>query len=259
VEVPGVPDLDEPPFMAAIGEFQGGSYRRNAFTAGTAEEVATLRVVTGIGPGDRLLDVGCGDGRHLRALAGQGVTTVGVDASSALVAAGRDAAAEQGVEVELVVGDARDLTGVLGARMGGFDVAWSLCQGALGTSPETDPDVVAGLAAAVRPGGTVVVTVFHALFAVRHLAPGDAFEPMGLVHHHEAEVRGPDDARRRFDLWTSTYTAREAVALLEDAGLEGVRVRGAAPGSYGRREAGEVALDDPELLLVARRPAASVG
>jgi hypothetical protein len=139
--------------------------------------------------------------------------------------------------------------------LGGFDVVWSLCQGALGTSPATDPVVLAGLAAAVRPGGSVIATFFHALFAARHLAPGDAFDPVHLVHHQTSEVHGPDHARRSFDLWTASYTVREAVRLVGSAGLEVVDVRGVEPGAYGRRAAGEVALDDPELLVLARRPA----
>jgi hypothetical protein len=114
--------------------------------------------------------------------------------------------------------------------------------------------VVAGLAAAVRPGGVVALTCFHALFAARHLAPGDAFDPVALVHHQVAEVRGPDHTRRRFELWTAAYTAREAARLASDAGLEVVSVRGVEPGAYGRRSEGEVALDDPELLVIARRP-----
>jgi hypothetical protein len=113
---------------------------------------------------------------------------------------------------------------------------------------------VAGLAAAVRPGGAVAFTCFHALFAARHLAPGDAFDTVGLVHHQRTEVRGPDHARRTTDLWTAAYTAREASALASGAGLEPVSVRGVEPGAYGRRAEGEVALDDPEVLVLARRP-----
>jgi hypothetical protein len=100
----------------------------------------------------------------------------------------------------------------------------------------------------------VVVTFFHALFAARHLAPGDAFDPVHLVHHQVSEVHGPDHARRRFDLWTASYTVRDAVRALSDAGLEVVDVRGVEPGGYGRRGSGEVGLDDPELLVTARRP-----
>lgn len=202
--------------------------------------------------GTRVLDVGCGDARHLRALVSGGVLGTGVDVSPGLIGAGRDAAVHLGAEVELLVGDARDLPRVLGPRMGTFDVVWSLCQGALGTSPATDPQVLRGMAAALRPGGTVVITLFHALFAARHLAPGDAFDPVHLVHHQRSEVRGPDHAREVFDLWTASYTVRDAVRLLGELGLEVVSVRGAQPGAYGQRAAGEVALDDPELLIVAR-------
>lgn len=261
VAAPSVPPPDAPATYLPIGEFQGADYRRNAFAAGTAEELTTLRAVTGLhgGPsvaGSRVLDVGCGDARHLRALvAGEaGLTGVGVDVSPALIAAGRDAAATAGVSLDLRVGDARELPGVLGETMGSFDVAWSLCQGALGTSPESDPVVLAGLAGAVRPGGTVAITLFHALFAARHLAPGDAFDGIGLVHHQRTEVRGPDHARRYFDLWTASYTVREAVTLVQNAGLEVTGFRGVEPGAYGRRADGQVGLDDPELLVVARRP-----
>jgi poly(A) polymerase len=49
--------------------------------------------------------------------------------------------------------------------------------------------------------------------AVRRPPPraGDAFDPVHLVHHQVSEVRGPDHARRRFDLWTASYTVRDAV------------------------------------------------
>jgi SAM-dependent methyltransferase len=253
IEVPEVPGPAETPFYTAIGDFQGATYRRNAFAAGTDEEVAALRRILDLQPGERVLDVGCGDARHLVALAADGIDGTGIDVAPGLIEAGRDAARFAAVDVDLEVGDARELSGLLGARAGTFDVAWSLCQGALGTSPTTDPAVVAGLAAAVRPGGRVVVTLFHALFAARHLAPGDAFDPVHLVHHQVSEVRGPDDARRDFDLWTVSYTVPGALRLLADAGLDPVSVRGAEPGAYGRRAAGEVGLDDPELLLVAVR------
>lgn len=268
--VPPVPGPDATPFYLPIGEFQGGDYRRNAFAAGTEEEVSALQGLvgaplgTGSAPGDAerpasgsmVLDVGCGDARHLRALLTRrpDLVGVGVDISPALLAAGREAALPQ-LQLDLLVGDARNLPEVLGDRAGTFDVAWSLCQGALGTSPVSDPVVLRGLAAAVRPGGVVIVTLFHALFAARHLAPGDAFDTIELVHHQRAEVRGPDHARRPFDLWTASYTAREAVRLVEQAGLEVSGIRGVEPGHYARRGDGDVGLDDPELLLVARRPA----
>lgn len=251
-QAPAPPRPEEPAFYGPIGAFQGAAYARNAFAMGTEEEVAALRSLVDLRPGTRLVDVGCGDGRHLRRLARDGIIGTGVDVSADLLAAAA-AARLDGPAPTWLVGDARALGAVLGPRSGTFDVAWSLCQGGLGTSPVSDPRVLRGLADAVVPGGWVVVTFFHALFAARHLAPGDAFDTRALVHHQRAEVRGADDQRRSFDLWTAAYTVREALGLLEDVGLAVCDVRGVEPGAYGRRGPGEVGLDDPEILVVARR------
>lgn len=250
-ERPDPPRPDAPAAYEPIGDFQGPLYRRNAFAAATEAEVDALVAQLRLGPGDRVLDVGCGDGRHLRAGAGRGLRGVGVDVSRGLVDAARAAAADADLgDVTFVRHDARRLGEAVDPAS--FDAAWSLSQGAVGVDPDGDRTIVAALAAALRPGGRLAVTVFHALFAARHLAPGDAFDPVRLLHHQQADVRGPDDRRRRFDLWTTSYTVPDAVRLIEDAGLVVEGVRGAEPGRY---DGAGVRLDDPELLLVGRRPA----
>lgn len=257
VHRPPPPGPDEPPFYLPLMQFQGADYDRNAFTRGTAAEVAALVDRLGLGAGTRVLDVGCGTGRHLRALAAEhGCTGLGVDVSPALVEVAR-AAAPPGCT--FATGDARRVLEVpeVAASLqadGGFDVAWTLCQGGFGTHPASDPAVVAGLAGAVRPGGVVVLTAFHALFAVRHMVDGDAYDVLHGTHHQRSEVRGPDHARQVFDLWSTAYTAGEAARLCTDAGLVTEEVVGCEPGRY---DAAELGLDDPELLVVARRPPAS--
>ncbi len=252
VERPDAPGPDEPAFYLPMMAFQGADYDRNAFAMGTGPEVAALVARLGLTAGTSILDVGCGTGRHLRSLAvSPGCVGVGVDVSPELVAVAN------GFDVDGVTfeaGDARSLASVPAVAAvvaeGGFDVVWTLCQGGFGTSPLADAGVLAGLAAACRPGGTVVVTAFHALFAARHLVDGDAYDVVHGVHHQRTEVRGPDHARREFDLWTTAYTVNEIVRACEDAGLDVLEVVGCEPGRY---DATMVGLDDPELLVVAQR------
>ncbi len=107
-----------------VADHLGDAYLRYSFTKGTDNEVSFLADVLALGPGSRLLDVGCGPGRHAHAFARLGVEVHGVDISATFVdLATRDA--PPGATFERL--DARDL------RFDGeFDAAISLCQGAFG-------------------------------------------------------------------------------------------------------------------------------
>src|SRR5207302_1197576 len=78
------------------------------FTKGTDQEVDFLVACLGLAPGARVLDVGCGPGRHAHALGRRGFEVVGVDISERFVALAR-AGAPQGAAVRFEWGDARSL------------------------------------------------------------------------------------------------------------------------------------------------------
>jgi SAM-dependent methyltransferase len=273
----------EPPptgsYYGPIGDFQGAEYDRNAFALGTAQEVAHLREALDLQAGEVVVDVGCGTGRHARALAALGVRAVGVDLSAGLL---RAAAAHGPTPVGGSAGGRAPVGGPAGGRApvgqadagvsgahtaaralfvqadaralplpdGAADAVLCLCQGGFGITPGGDREVLGELVRVLRPGGRLALTAFSLAFAVRTLAPDDAIDlGRGLVHS-PAEVRGPDGARRTFDLWTSCYTPAHLVALCEAAGLAVDRVSGVEPGRYGDDE---ITLRHPELLIVAHR------
>ena len=90
-----MPDLPEGPWFNEVAEFLGEAYLRNAFTMGTEQEVAFLVAHLGLSPPARVLDAGCGPGRHSLALAALGFEVVGIDLSPDFVALARAAATER--------------------------------------------------------------------------------------------------------------------------------------------------------------------
>ncbi len=240
----------EPGWFDPIARQLGKAYwapdtgRVMAFTKGTEQEVEFLVETLALAPGMRVLDVGCGPGRHALALARRGIAVVGVDHSPEFVQLARDAAAAEAVPAEFRELDVREL-----AYDAEFDATICLCQGGFGLLGGRDePEVFARIAASLRPGGRLALTAFSVAFAVRFLEHGETFDPATGVLHEHATVRDPDGAERLFDLWTTCCTPRELELLARSARLMVDGVFGVQPGRYGRAEP---TIEHPELLLIA--------
>ena len=241
-----------------LADHMGPAYLRYSFTMGTGNEVEFLVDVLDLEPGMRVLDVGCGPGRHARALGERGIEVLGVDISERFVQIAREDA-PPGVRFERM--DARELP-----FDGEFDAAISLCQGAFGLAgggPATDvgrggapvdadPDarVLDGMARALRPGGLLAVSAFSAYFQVRWLEDADDFDAASGVNHERTVLRSPTAEQATHDLWTTCFTPRELRLLAARAGLVVRHLWSVTPGDYARRAPD---LDHPEFLLVAAR------
>jgi cyclopropane fatty-acyl-phospholipid synthase-like methyltransferase len=254
--VTGVPPIEDPYWFDALADYVGPAYwapdtgRVMAFTKGTEQEVGFLVEALGLVPGLRVLDVGCGPGRHSLSLARRGFEVVGVDHSEEFVRLATEAAAADGLtSATFECADVRDL-----AHAGEFDATICLCQGGFGLLGGRDETAVFGrIAATLKPGGHLAMSAFSAAFSLRHLEGGEEYDPATGVLHEIATVHGPDGTERQFDLWTTCFTGRELELLALGAGLEVGAVHGVTPGRYAAQPP---TLDHHELLLLARRPSA---
>ena len=221
------------------------AYLRYSFTKGTEQEVDFLVGALGLAPGARVLDVGCGPGRHAHALARRGIAVHGIDISQPFVDLANEGAPNELATFERL--DARAL-----AFDAEFDAAISLCQGAFGLlGGEQDGEVLAGMGRAVRPGGLVAVSAFSAYFQLRYLEDTDTFDADTGVNHELATVKDEGGNDARFDLWTTCFTPRELRLLARVAGLTVRDLWSVTPGAY---RADPPRVDAPEFLLVAQRP-----
>ncbi len=229
-----------------IASFLGPAYLRNAFTMGTVQEVDFLVDALDIRPGMRVLDAGCGPGRHALELARQGFDVVGVDTSPEFLTLAR--AASDGLRAEFREIDVRELP-----FEREFDAVICLCQGGFGLLGGGDGElaVVGHFARALRPGGRLALSAFSAYFVVRHLDAGETFDAETGVNHESSVVRDGERKERLFDLWTTCYTPRELRLLAERAGFVVDAVFGVRPGRYARERP---SIDLPEHLLLAHIP-----
>jgi SAM-dependent methyltransferase len=227
-----------------IAEHLGSAYLRYSFTKGTVAEVDALVAMLGLGPTTRVLDVGCGPGRHAHELARRGVPVHGVDISARFV--------------ELAVAGAP--TGATFARMDArrltfadeFDAVISICEGAFGllTGDGENEQALAGMFRALRPGGRLALTAFNAYYAVRY--HNDAsFDAATGISRERTEIRDETGRAVATDLWTTCFTPRELRLLFERVGFVVDELWAIEPGDYRPTPPDT---EHAEFLVIATRP-----
>ena len=208
--------------------------------------VGLIARTTGLVPGWRVLDVGCGAGRHARAFRALGARCVGLDLSLTLLRVARRV-----TDAPLVRGDMRRLP----IRPGSMDLTVSLFT-SFGYF-EHDEEHAAALremVATLRPGGWFVIDFLNPAEVRRRLVERETVAVQG----GKAEVSrtmSPDGryvckaivtpAGRRFTERVRLFDPDQMSAMLDGAGV-GVRHR------FGDYEAAPLRPDSPRTILAGR-------
>jgi len=180
---------------------------------------ADLRGIAGVLPADthrRILDVGCGIGRIAGPLAARGYAVTGLDVNlEALRTAQRRAPGPRYVALD------QCHSGRMRWVFDGALVLWN----SLGfAGRRSDRDTLAGLAQVVRPGGKVVLDLYHPDWLRRNEKSGER-DPRGPVVSRWLrdgrcchEIRYPNG--RVDDIQFNVYQPAEIRALARRAGLQ---------------------------------------
>ena len=224
----------------------------------TSAEIDAIEAIVGSSAGRRILDMGCGFGRHAVEFAARGAEVVGIDPAGVMIDAAQQRAQAAGQTVELRVGAAQDLIDI-----DHYDVAVSLFTslGQLPASPRADDSSddlhLAWLAAAHRalhPGGWLVIEVPERARAVEALIEHEVLGPAGAATtvtrffdttQSVIVERFATPRDETFQLAYRVFGHDELLALIVESGFEIVRVL-------------DDALTPPPLTFMtvfARRPA----
>jgi 2-polyprenyl-3-methyl-5-hydroxy-6-metoxy-1,4-benzoquinol methylase len=235
------------------------TYDREVFTQGTLQEVGFIEQEIGFDKTKRILDIGCGTGRHDIELAKRGYSVTGIDLSVSQLKRAREKAAEAGVDIKFEQGNARTLK-----YKDEYDVALILCEGgfALMETDEMNFAILQGIARALKPGGTFILTTLNAFYPLTHSLEefmnsntvdgtdsGHAFDKMTLRDISTFEVADDDGHTRTLHCNERYYMPSEITWMLKSLHFSKVEIFGCQVGNFNRTM--QLTPNEYEMLVVA--------
>jgi SAM-dependent methyltransferase len=253
------------PWYEALFENYAKRYDSEGFTQGTSGECDFIEKELGGDRSLRILDIGCGTGRHSIELTRRGYSVTGVDLSPSQLERAREKAALAGLQIDFRQADARCLP-----FEHEFGAAIMLCEGgfALMETDEMNYAILESAARALNQSGKFIFTTLNGLFPLHHSIeafcgadqkrePGTAtyrnntFDLMTFRDHNVTEVEDDFGNKKTLVCNERYYVPSEITWLLKSLGFSKIDIFGAKLGAFSRSDA--LATDDFEMLVVAER------
>jgi cyclopropane fatty-acyl-phospholipid synthase-like methyltransferase len=236
------------------------TYDCEVFTQGTLQEVDFIEQEISFNKKKRILDIGCGTGRHAIELAKRGYVVTGVDLSESQLKRAREKASEVGVNVAFERIDARSLK-----FENEYDVVLIVCEGGfpLMETDEMNFAILQGAARALKSGGTFILTTLNALFPLAHsieefmntntiegASSGHNFDRVTLRDISTFKVTDDDGQVRTLHCNERYYMPSEITWLMKSLHFSKIEIFGCKTGNFSRGSS--LTPNDYEMLVIAK-------
>lgn len=238
-------------------------YDNEVFTQGTLGECDFIESEIGYNKKFRILDIGCGTGRHSIELAKRGYTVVGVDLSDSQINRAKEKAAESNLEIDFQKHDARNLPFV-----SEFDAAIMICEGgfSLMETDEMNYSILQNAARSLKNDGKLIFTALNGLFPLFHSVK-DFIESQAkegnstctsfsfdLMTFRDTDTTTfEDDSGKKKELICNErfYVPTEITWLLKSLNFKIIDIYGAKLGAFSRND--RLTTEDFEMLVIAQK------
>ena len=238
-------------------------YDREVFTQGTVGECDFLEKELASDKSLRILDVGCGTGRHAIELTKRGYRVTGVDLSESQLKRAREKAQADNLSIDFQRQDARNLP-----FDNEFDVAVMLCEGgfSLMETDEMNFEILKSVAKALKSQAKFVFTTMNGLFPLHRsledfydsvkedghsTCKNNSFDLMTFRDHNIVEFEDDSGNKKTLECNERYYVPCEITWLLKSLGYKTIEIFGARLGAFSREH--PLTTENFEMLVIAEK------
>jgi SAM-dependent methyltransferase len=246
-------------------ENYGRKYDDEIFTRGTTGECDFIEKEIKRDKSCRIIDIGCGTGRHTIELSKRGYKVTGIDLSESLLSRAEEKAASLNLKIDFRRCDARKLP-----FRNEFDLALMLCEAAfpLMETDEMNYEILKNASGALKEKGKLIMTTLNGLFPLFHSlkdfhsetderdAPPSAYKKgsfnfMTFRDRNIVTVIDDSGSKKELECNERYYVPPEMTWLLKSAGFTTIDIYGAKLGAFSRND--KLTPDDFEMLVIAEK------
>ncbi len=244
-------------------ENYGQKYDNEIFVKGTIGECDFLERELNNDRSLKILDVGCGTGRHSIEMSKRGYSMTGIDLSESMLSKAREKAGQENIQVDFLQHDARQLP-----FAGEFDIAVMFCEGGfpLMETDEMNFNILQSVAKSLREPGKFIFTTLNGLFPLYHsvqafCAAGaqdgnatyrsNTFNLLTFRDHNVTEIEDDTGNKKILECNERYYMPAEITWLLKSLGFTKTEIFGAKLGAFSREDT--LTTEDFEMLVIAEK------
>ena len=247
----------------ALFENYGMKYDQESFVHGTIGECDFIEQEINYDKTKRILDLGCGTGRHSIELSKRGYNVTGIDLSESQLKRAKQKAFEQNLQIEFKKQDARKLTFV-----NEFDLVIMLCEGAfsLMETDEMNFQILCNASNALKPTGKLIFTTLNGLFPLFHsvqeflasatqegnaTSSNHSFDLMTFRDRNTIQIEDDLGNTKELECNERYYVPSEITWLLTTLNFQVIDIFAAKLGAFSRQD--QLTTEDYEMLVIAEK------
>jgi SAM-dependent methyltransferase len=239
------------------------TYDSEIYTQGTIGECDFIEKEINYDKSLKIVDIGCGTGRHTIELTKRGYKVIGIDLSESQLECAKEKAEAINLQIDFQKHDARNLL-----FKNEFDLAIMLCEGgfSLMETDEMNFEILKNVSESLRQSSKLIFTTLNGLFPIYNSVEkfcaaakeeknatykDNTFDLMTFRDHNLTTVEDDLGNKKELECNERFYIPPEITWLLKTLNFKKIDIYGAKLGAFSRND--KLTTEDFEMLVIAEK------